>query len=75
MIMYCRSGKRSASAIELARKKGYKKYKTTVPTFVLDSPTETSLLFFFLLFRSLRNYTGSWLDWVSKQNERRAEEE
>jgi len=41
IIFYCRSGARSAKAVEIAKLKG---------------------------FKNLRNYKGSWLDWISKEN-------
>ncbi|EIN13570.1 endoplasmic reticulum protein, partial [Punctularia strigosozonata HHB-11173 SS5] len=40
VTFYCRSGKRSASAADVAKRNGY---------------------------TNLRNYSGSWLDWVSKE--------
>ncbi|WAR61579.1 hypothetical protein PtB15_12B269 [Puccinia triticina] len=41
IIFYCRSGARSAKALEIAKLKG---------------------------FKNVRNYKGSWLDWMDKEN-------
>jgi len=40
IVFYCRSGKRSATACDIAKRNGY---------------------------TNLRNYEGSWLDWVQKE--------
>ncbi|KAI9610736.1 hypothetical protein KEM48_004765 [Puccinia striiformis f. sp. tritici PST-130] len=40
IIFYCRSGARSAMALEISKLKG---------------------------FKNLRNYKGSWLDWIDKE--------
>ncbi|EFP84495.1 uncharacterized protein PGTG_10215 [Puccinia graminis f. sp. tritici CRL 75-36-700-3] len=41
IVFYCRSGARSARALDIARLKG---------------------------FKNVRNYKGSWLDWIDKEN-------
>jgi len=42
IIFYCRSGKRSATAADEAKQRGY---------------------------TNIKNYSGSWLDWVAKEQE------
>ncbi|EJT98933.1 Rhodanese-like protein [Dacryopinax primogenitus] len=42
VVFYCRSGKRSLSACDLAKREGW----------------------------DVRNYDGSWLDWVAREQER-----
>ncbi|KAF8895049.1 Rhodanese-like protein [Gymnopilus junonius] len=43
VIFYCRSGKRSSTATDVAKRNGY---------------------------TNIHNYTGSWLEWTAKQNEK-----
>jgi len=60
IVFYCRSGKRSATACDIAKRNGYTKWV---------------VVFCFILIRnlwcfignSLFNYEGSWLDWVQKE--------
>jgi rhodanese-related sulfurtransferase len=75
--MYCRSGVRSATAIELARKKGY---KLSVVGETMRRPPLGPLLVTWRELTtdglcSIRNFPGSYLEWVSKQNERRADDD
>lgn len=58
VVFYCRSGKRSASASDLARRNGYTKC-----AMVPQSSFGVSLI----LVHSVYNYAGSWLDWVEKE--------
>ena len=57
IVFYCRSGKRSASASDIARRNGYTKYARII------SYLEGRIL----IKCSIYNYEGSWLDWVSKE--------
>jgi rhodanese-related sulfurtransferase len=57
LIFYCRSGKRSASASDIAKRNGYTKY---APLFVTEDVLSR--------FCSILNYKGSWLDWVKREN-------
>ncbi|KAI0343898.1 Rhodanese-like protein [Trametopsis cervina] len=45
IVFYCRSGKRSSSACDIATRNG---------------------------FTNILNYTGSWLDWTARENERKS---
>ena len=56
ITFYCRSGKRSASACDIAKRNGYTKYVAFL-----------YLMWLVMTFRSLYNYEGSWLEWVSKE--------
>ena len=58
IVFYCRSGKRSASASDIAQKNGFTKY-----VFLSNSST----LVFFNPTYSVFNYEGSWLDWTSRE--------
>lgn len=60
IILYCRSGKRSETALDLAKKRGYSKY-------VSASLTCTHIVE--PIGNSARNYQGSWLDWSAKQKQ------
>ena len=58
IVFYCRSGKRSASASDIAQKNGFTKYVflSSSSKLVLFNPTY-----------SVFNYEGSWLDWTSRE--------
>lgn len=58
IVFYCRSGMRSSSASDVARRNGYKKYISS-PTFgqPVLIPCPPSIL----------NYKGSWLDWKARE--------
>jgi rhodanese-related sulfurtransferase len=55
IIFYCRSGKRSASAGDVAVRNGYTKWVVR-STLIRHADALSSVL----------NYQGSWLDWVSR---------
>ena len=58
IVFYCRSGMRSSTASDVARRNGYKKYAHLHPKL-------TSVLTYFCL--SILNYKGSWLDWTARE--------
>lgn len=58
VVFYCRSGKRSASACDIARRNGYEKW--VFLSFDMFLHTNKCL-------HSVLNYEGSWLDWVSRE--------
>jgi rhodanese-related sulfurtransferase len=58
VTFYCRSGKRSTSASDVAKRNGYSKCVSKLNSF-LD-----------LTIFSILNYTGSWLEWVEKGGEK-----
>ena len=58
VVFYCRSGKRSASACDIAKRNGYEKW--VFPIF--RHPLYTQHVLY-----SIINYEGSWLDWVSRE--------
>src|SRR6266404_2494870 len=58
IVFYCRSGMRSASASDVARRNGFKKY--------MCSPTISQLIL--ISFPpSVFSYKGSWLDWKARE--------
>jgi thiosulfate:glutathione sulfurtransferase len=57
IIFYCRSGKRSATASDIAKRNGYTKSVLFVPR---AAPAADGIL-------SVFNYEGSWLDWVKRE--------
>jgi len=59
MIFYCRSGMRSTTASDVAKRNGYTKYGLLrILRKYLHSRTSCSIL----------NYKGSWLEWVEKES-------
>jgi len=58
IIFYCRTGKRSATACDVAKRNGFTKYATTI----------TGQSFIANLKSSLYNYAGSWVDWLSNES-------
>lgn len=64
VIFYCRSGKRSATAADEAQSRGWKKY-------VFTPPPQLQLTNAYLVGIRVKNYSGSWLDWVAKEQERK----
>ncbi len=58
IVFYCRSGMRSSSASDVARRNGYKKY-IYIPTF--GQPVLIAFP------PSILNYKGSWLDWKARE--------
>lgn len=60
VVFYCRSGKRSASACDIARRNGYEKW--VFPSSDIHLHTNQ-------LLHSIINYEGSWLDWVSREGD------
>lgn len=63
LVFYCRSGKRSAQAQEIAKRNGWTKYVASDQREPEDVVSLTSSF----LSISTRNYEGSWLDWVSHE--------
>lgn len=61
VVFYCRSGKRSASACDIAKRNGYEKW-------VFPS-SRIYILHTSQLTHSVINYEGSWLDWVSQEGD------
>ena len=57
IVFYCRSGKRSASACDIAKRNGFTKWAPQT----LCSCHLTDYL------SSILNYKGSWLEWVEKE--------
>lgn len=59
LIFYCRSGKRSTSASDIAKRNGYNKSVYPHITSIRSSVDDHV---------SILNYKGSWLEWVEKEN-------
>ena len=57
IVVYCRSGKRSATSADIAMRHGYTKYVISLRTRTKDSIRSCSVY----------NYEGSWLDWTSRE--------
>ena len=58
VTFYCRSGKRSTTASDVAKRNGYTRY--VLITFCAWVVSCSSML-------SVLNYKGSWLDWVERE--------
>ncbi|KAG6866794.1 hypothetical protein C0991_008730 [Blastosporella zonata] len=61
LIFYCRSGKRSTTASDVAKRNGFTKYVDTIHCLPVLIRASYSIL----------NYKGSWLEWVEKENIRK----
>lgn len=59
IVFYCRSGKRAATACDIAKRNGYKTY--------VQSRVYTHMCLANVLHVRLYNYKGSWLDWTSRE--------
>lgn len=59
IVFYCRSGMRSSTASDVARRNGYKKY------ILIRLPIAWAMLIPFP--PSILNYKGSWLDWKARE--------
>ena len=72
IVLYCRSGKRSQSAMDKMTQEGdieNRFSKSVGPVVVIHADPYHALLltvFSSTLRCSIRNYTGSWLDWSEK---------
>jgi rhodanese-related sulfurtransferase len=73
IIFYCRSGKRSTTALDLAKKRGYKAFVSLRRTPLSFLPPQSESLddtdVFFHDDCRLRNYEGSYLDWAAKASQ------
>ena len=58
VIFYCRSGKRSASASDIAKRNGYTKLVALLLSDESNASPNSSIF----------NYSGSWLEWTEKQS-------
>lgn len=59
VIFYCRSGMRSSSACDVAKRNGF-----TKQVYSLIKSIDSTLK----LYGSILNYRGSWLEWTEKRN-------
>lgn len=64
VVFYCRSGKRSATASDEAHRRGWKKYVQGLSLIQLRTLMPPPVV-------SVKNYSGSWMDWVAKEQERK----
>lgn len=59
LIFYCRSGMRSTTACDVAKRNGYTKSVTRFAISIGRRLTQSAA--------SLLNYKGSWLDWIERE--------